>query len=258
MKNNRDVYDNFVHEYTGYELTVPEQIILQQLKNNWHKIRMLDIGVGTGRTSYTFSSLVKEYIGIDYSSPMLERCKEMIGEHESVKFEVMDARDLSKFYDQPFDFVMFSLNGIDSVCHEDRQKILSEIYKVTAKNGMFKFSTHSLHAFPFKVKFPEFKISKPIRSIYRWLKPLRRAFRLWWHYRGVDVSEIKNKPWAVLATGDHNFEIQIYHVKPDYQLKELEKIGFEVVSAYDKYGIERDLMTDTSGNYMNILCKPKG
>ena len=138
---------------------------------------MLDICVDTGRTSYTFSALVNEYVGIDYCPVMVDRCKEVIGEQESVHLEVLDATDLSKYYDQKFDFVLFSLNGIDSVDHESRQKILSEAHKVTAKDGLFLFSTHSLHSFPFKTKFPEFRKSRPIYSTYKWLKSQRFAFQ---------------------------------------------------------------------------------
>lgn len=257
MKKNLDVYSNVVGEYTDYELKVPEQIVLRQLKNHWHKTRMLDIGVGTGRTSYTFSALVKDYVGIDYCPAMIDRCKDVIGEQESVHLEVLDATDLSKYYDQKFDFVLFSLNGIDSVDHDSRQKILSEVHKVIASDGLFLFSTHSLHSFPFKTKLPEFNKSRPIHSAYKWLKSLRLAFRLWWYYRGVDFNEIINKEWAVLATGDHDFDIEIYHVKPDYQVKELEKLGFEVESFYDRWGNIKDPMTDRVDDYMNILCKPK-
>ena len=39
---------------------------------------MLDIGVGTGRTTMHFAGLVKEYVGVDYSSALIQACPEKI------------------------------------------------------------------------------------------------------------------------------------------------------------------------------------
>lgn len=36
---------------------------------------MLDIGVGAGQTTPYFAQSVKEYIGIDYSSQMIQACR---------------------------------------------------------------------------------------------------------------------------------------------------------------------------------------
>lgn len=259
VKNNLKIYNDFVGEYSSYMLVPAERELLGELKDHWSKMRMLDIGVGTGRTSYTFSAIVKDYTGIDYSQKMIEKCKDVIGEHDTVRFTLQDATDLSKYYDQKFDFVLFSMNGIDSVDHNDRKKILLEVHKNLDDDGFFFFSTHSLHtfpdSFPFRYRFSKFNKRKPIHSVYQWWKILLYKVRMWNMYRGVDVQGIQGKSWAILITGDHDFKMQIYHIKPDYQVKELEGAGFEVISVYDDNGNLKDPLKDRINRYMYFLCK---
>jgi len=64
LKNNVEVYDDYVDAYQNYILDQSERKILSLLKDQWHKARMLDIGVETGRTSYTFTAIVNGYTGI--------------------------------------------------------------------------------------------------------------------------------------------------------------------------------------------------
>src|SRR2546430_7085903 len=79
-------------------------------------MRMLDIGVGRGRTTAHFGSLVKEYTGIDYSPRMIEACRQQFRYAKvPFRFEVGDARDLHVFGDGVFDFILFSFNGLDAM-----------------------------------------------------------------------------------------------------------------------------------------------
>ena len=126
-------------------------------------------------------------------------------------------------------------------------------------DGLFFFSTQSLHTFPdhfpFSIELPKLNKRQPFHWLYQWRKLLFRRFRMKKILRGIDESEICNKPWAILATGDHDFKIQIYHIKPDYQVKQLEDAGFEVVAVYDQKGQERDPLRERINEYMYFLCK---
>lgn len=259
MGDNVDVYNEYVDAYQDYTLDLSERKILSVFKKQWHNMKMLDIGVGTGRTSYTFAPIVKDYTGIDYSHKMIEKCKEVIGEGDSVRFDYQDATNLSKYKDKQFDFVLFSMNGICSVDHEARLKILTEVHNVMDDDGFFFFSTHSLHSFPdhfpFKIELPKFNKRQPFHWLYRWSKSLSRKIRIKKAYKGTNVSEICNMPWSILITGDHDFKMQIYHTKPDYQVKQLEDAGFEVVTVYDQKGKERDPLRERINEYMYYLCK---
>lgn len=254
--DNLKTYNKVVHEYKRYELNPPERNVLSAFKDKWHNTRMLDIGVGAGRTSYTFSAIVKEYIGIDYSHSMVLASKKTIEEEENISFEVCDASDLSRFYNNKFDFILFSQNGIDSVDHDTRIKILAEVRKVLDVNGYFFFSTHSLHSFfPLKPTIFQFDKRKPIHSLYYMWKDIKFAMRLKRIYRDVDVDSIKKKSWAILITGDHDFQMKVYHILPDSQVKQLNEVGFDVISVYDRDGMLIDPLQTKAGGMMYFLCK---
>lgn len=254
--DNLKTYNNVVHEYRRYELNLPERIILSTLKDRWHNTRMLDIGVGAGRTSYTFAAIVKEYTGIDYSPAMVLESRKKIGEGENISFDICDASDLSRFYNDKFDFILFSQNGIDSVDHDTRLKILSEVRKILDVDGYFFFSTHSLHSFfSFKPKIFSFDIKKPIHSIYYAWKDIKFAMRKKRLYRNVDKDLIKKKSWAVLITGDHDFQMEVYHIMPDFQVKQLKDAGFDAVSVFDRDGMLIDPLTTSDNRALYFLCK---
>jgi ubiquinone/menaquinone biosynthesis C-methylase UbiE len=62
--------------------------------------------------------MFQQYVGIDYWQPMIASAKRRYPDRNLL---VMDARHLE--FDDPFDCVMFSYNGIDSVSYSDRQLI---------------------------------------------------------------------------------------------------------------------------------------
>ena len=171
--SNKEVFESeeVVNAYSPEEffLQKPEETILNDLRADLPNMRMLDIGVGAGRTAQFFAPLTKEYFGVDYSSSMIKRCQQRFTEKSGkIMFEVADARSLSSFRDSYFDFVFFSFNGIDSVNHEDRLAIFREIRRVTKDGGIFCFSTHNLN---FALLLCSFKLSKHFASL---LKEIRR------------------------------------------------------------------------------------
>ena len=52
-----------------------ERTILTLLQKRLSKMKMLDLGVGAGRTTNYFAPLVAEYIGVDYSAEMIAACR---------------------------------------------------------------------------------------------------------------------------------------------------------------------------------------
>lgn len=103
-------------------------------------MKMLDIGVGAGRTTHYFAHLTKEYVGIDYSENMIKVCREKFQNYpKKISFEVCDARSLKFFEDSYLDFVLFSYNGLDYMNHEDRLRVLREIRRATKEGGTFVF-----------------------------------------------------------------------------------------------------------------------
>jgi ubiquinone/menaquinone biosynthesis C-methylase UbiE len=149
---NKQVYRavDVVHEYAlQSHLQAPEESILRIMLPNLPTARMLDIGVGGGRTTLHFAKWVRAYVGMDYSDSMIKECRTRFsGYPDHIQFVVCDARSMGMFSDGSFDFVLFSFNGIDYVPHEDRLRIFQEVRRVGKAGGYFCFSTHNLYWCP--------------------------------------------------------------------------------------------------------------
>ena len=85
------------------QLQPAEETLIKLLRNQLSNMKMLDLGVGGGRTTKHFFPLVKDYIGVDYSSSMIEACQQRFSPYyPSIKLTVGDARKLSQFADNSF------------------------------------------------------------------------------------------------------------------------------------------------------------
>ena len=134
--------------------------------------RILDIGVGAGRTVSLLSLLSDSYVGVDYTPEQLEACQQR---YPHLDLRLADARDLSQFDDASFDFVFFSFNGIDCVDHHDRALVLSEMHRVLVPGGIVSYSTLNKAGQSFGER--PWQLHRPGRRA-RDLSPFCRPFRL--------------------------------------------------------------------------------
>jgi len=86
-----DVVDYYA---TTNELTAAERVLFEKLRPTIAGKAILDIGIGTGRTTPFLASLTEDYTGVDYSPEMVQRAKEL---HPRANLLECDARDLSRF-----------------------------------------------------------------------------------------------------------------------------------------------------------------
>lgn len=104
-------------------------------------IDILDLGVGGGRTTPYLSSDKRRYVGVDYSSAMIDICRKTF---PGLPFHTLDAADLSHFDSGHFDTIVFSFNGIDYLYPDDqRWKCLLGVHRLLKPNGLFIFSVHN-------------------------------------------------------------------------------------------------------------------
>ncbi len=218
---NYTAYNNpeTVEKYSKVSgLQPPEKIILDILKPDLSKLRMLDIGVGTGRTTYLFAHLVKEYVVIDYSPLMIEQCKKLFKPSNNLSFLVNDVLDLNGYEDDYFDFVFFGFNGIDYLSHEEQQTAFENILRVGKPGGYFCFSTHNILSIENLFKFYKQLTPAPkqlIRNIYTWSK-LKSLYP-------EPEKLYRNRDYVIFNDGSLNFSLVTYYIKPVLQKKELEK-----------------------------------
>jgi ubiquinone/menaquinone biosynthesis C-methylase UbiE len=239
------------------QLQPAEQTILDLLHNEWSSMKMLDIGVGGGRTTLYFSRVVQEYVGIDYSQEMISACQERFPpSSHSRMFEVVDARDMRQFQDDSFDFILFSFNGIDNLSHLDRLKVFQEISRVGKPGGYFFFSSHNLQGLERELNWRNQISLNPIRTYVNLIMLAVLRFL----NRSISPQQIKHADHAIIQDEAHNFRLKQYYIRPQDQINQLE-INFENPRIYSwKSGLEITTQQELSTNtdmWIYYLCRIK-
>jgi SAM-dependent methyltransferase len=255
-----------VAEYSEFDfLLPPERRILNELGDKLQGARILDLGVGAGRTAIHLAPRASRYVGIDVSRPMIEACERRFrGRFASdrVEFREGDVRDLRAIPDDSFDFVLFSFNGLDVVGrHAERLDALGEVARVCATGGMFCFSSHNLHA-----AHAGFSIISNVRALWNSRSSWKDKLRLLAQPRTVGSSIIHPLRWRRLNAGKslqsvpyahvieerpryefirgcydapaERIRVKKYYVRPDEQMEQLRRFGFGDVRVFQPDGEE--------------------
>ena len=109
-----------------------------------YSFQILDIGCGTGRTTFGLYKIgYTNIIGVDLTPEMINAAKEINRNFSPrLKFLIGDATNLS-FENERFDAAIFSFNGLMSIPQpENRLKAFKEINRVLRPDGIFIFTTH--------------------------------------------------------------------------------------------------------------------
>ena len=219
-------------------------------------MRVLDLGVGAGRTARFLSPLCSDYVGVDYVPEMVATCKATIGESENVRFLVGDARDLSLFERQSFDLVVFSFNGIDYVERVDRLKILDEAIGVLRPGGFFFFSSHSLTMFPFWPRRPRVVWTKPLWSLKLQVNACRARRFYSRSNRLALAAEVQARGWVVMMDEAHDCTLRTYFTTPAAQADQLNEKNMILVQVLDIHGKPvLDLKSPGANRWFSYLCR---
>ena len=115
-----------------------ERLLFEQYKHELRGKRILDLGVGGGRTIPLLMPLASSYVALDYVPEMVGAAQRRF---PSVDIQVGDGRDLSRFADASFDAVVFSFNGLDCLSHYDRPRALQEVL-TTLQRTAARYNMH--------------------------------------------------------------------------------------------------------------------
>lgn len=185
-------------------------------------MRVLDLGVGAGRTTRYLAEGAKEYIGLDYSDKMVERCRERF---PGLKFVCQDASDLSQFETESFDLVVFSFNGLGTLPTDAfRRRCVNEVARVLKRNSMFIFSLHNAR---FIVYPPVFAGAGA--------NPAKALWRLTYAAMQTGKNAVRRLPKASFWTGQgyvvdpgQHSELSVFTCSPERVKFEVERASFSV------------------------------
>jgi SAM-dependent methyltransferase len=182
--------------------------------------RVLDLGIGAGRTTRFLAPAAKRYVGLDYAERMVRRARERFPD---LDLDVGDAADLSRYGDASFDSVVFSFNGLGVLPTDARRRqCLREVARVLPRGGTFVFS---LHHSRYLAYVPTYEGAGPLRAAWRTLyatlqtvKQLRARLpsRAFWTGAGYVTDTLQTGSPAV------------YACRPEDVAREVGAAGFDV------------------------------
>ncbi len=217
---------------------------------------ILDIGAGGGRTVPILRALSESYVAVDYLPEMVELTRSRF---PGVLVEQADARDLSAFGDGSFALVVFSLNGIDGLAHEDRAGVFAAVNRVLAPGGAFLYSTHNLdHPAAGRPPWARCRLPGRItpRALASWALRLPRRSLSYVRLRRLSS---RGESWAVLVGASYEFGIVGHYTTLGAALSEPSHSGFEpAVQAFGSSGAELREGDDTSDSewFQLVARKP--
>lgn len=232
-----------------------ERLLINQIADEVRAQPLLDIGVGGGRTAWMLRLLSADYIAVDWSPEMVETCRI---EYPGVDVRECDARDLSIFGAGRFALVFFSFNGIDIVGHDDRLRVLREIYRVLKPGGLLLYSTGNKNGLrtdrrPWNVGRQR-SVVRTVRFFLRFpasLPRYLRTYRNWWNRR--QFAE-EHGSWAIRTSSAYEFTVVAHWTMPSAEMEILSSIGFTVSDCRDNVG-EQFEGDSTNAPYFYVLAR---
>jgi SAM-dependent methyltransferase len=212
---------------------------------------VLDLGVGTGRTTGLLLETAASYVGLDLSPEMVARARRR---HPGVDLRVGDASDLSAFADAAYDLVVFSFNGLDALSHPDRLRALGEMRRVVAPGGRVLFSSLNRDGVSFDER--PLRVAGGVRSARFRRHPgtLVQSVR---NHRRTRPGSVDAAGWSTRPLRAHEFRFLVHFATFAEAVDEARSAGLTPVAAYTDDG--RPLEVDaarTDADWFHLVCEP--
>jgi SAM-dependent methyltransferase len=228
---NRRIYHapNISRWYRSSALDFAETMALLRYQPAFAGRDVLDLGVGTGRTSRYLAPLAGRYVCVDSSPPMVAHVHAHL---PGVEIHLADMRDLGAFATGSFDFLLASCNLIDAVSHDDRLRVLAEVRRLLRPDGVFMFSSHNRRL----------RTATSGPRLVRAHNPATQAALIWRYARSlvnharVHRLRLIESDYALLNDSGHDYAALHYYVDRETQRLQLERAGFRVRDILDSFG----------------------
>lgn len=223
--------------------------------------RVLDIGVGGGRTTGLLRLLTDDYVGVDYSPRMVAACR---ARFPGVDIRLGDARDLHEFPDASVDLVVMTFNALDAVGHEDRARVLAELARVVNNDGAVCVNTlnklgpsYGETAFEWHRPGQAPELSLRRAAFFCWENVVHpahpfRAHRNLTHNRRFAED---HGDWALHPLRSHEFSALVHFTTLQGFRDDIAAAGLEVEAMFTNEGapIPVSASTSTSDNFNAVL-----
>ncbi len=140
---NPNVVQDYLDAAEKVGLWESERIVIERFAPD-KNCSILELGCGAGRISYGLCGLgYSDVTATDFSENMVCAASSLFEKHSyKVKAKVCDATKIC-FPSESFDVVVFGFNGLMQIPKQkNRQRAISEIYRVLKPDGVFIFTTH--------------------------------------------------------------------------------------------------------------------
>lgn len=236
------------------DLSPAERAMLDQVRDEVRGRPILDLGVGGGRTVRALREVSDDYVGLDYSLPMVHAARRRFPD---VRIEHGDARDLSAFADGSFHLVVFSCNGLGMLGHDDRLRVLGEVHRTLAPGAAFLFSTHNRSSPEHDAGFrwPAFEPSlNPLKLAVRSARFARRVVARVQNRARHVPRETRAATYSIINDVCHDYGTLLYYIDLAEQRRQLEDVGFQPgAAACDLAG--RPIEHTTRDNSITLLAR---
>ncbi len=218
---------NYFTSLTGW-LDPGERALVEAACIGMDRPRVLDIGVGGGRTVPMMQAVASSYVAIDMASRLIEVCRRL---HPGVEVREMDARAMS-FGEDAFDLVTFSYNGLDAVPLPDRDQVIAEVARVTRPGGVFAFSSLNRDGPGFAERFA---LTAPRPGRPRLMEAARVVAKAgvgFYNYRKNQRYRTDDPDFAVAISSAHNYGVVAVFASLPAQVAALVRHGFVVEQVF--------------------------
>jgi SAM-dependent methyltransferase len=251
-RHNADLFDRAeIAEWYGEQsLFASEVMILERFHDAYAGKRLLDLGVGSGRTTGALLPDVANYVGIDKAEAMLAVARRRF---PSATFLDMDVRAIGEFGPGRFDFVFGALAILSAFDHAERLAVIEAVHHVLAPGGVFAFSFHN-RLWRRAGSMPLHARSWHPREIVNSVHP-----QSWINYLRLRSFAREEADYAIHVDPAHRWSGLFYFIDLATQERQLEAAGFEIVARFGEDGRPIAARDDTTRDgLLNLVCKKGG
>jgi len=261
---NVDLFDldQFVADYDTHKgwNDIGEMKVLVSLAPALRGKPVLDVGMGTGRTTPLLSLLTDDYVGIDYAPNMVREAKAAL---PGFDLRVGDVRNLREdFGDGSKALVFFSFNGLDCLDHATRPVALENMASVVGPGGYLVYSTLNLES-PHPRKRPwtsperpsQNGLERPVRWTYRWLQWALRMPSNMKNWRHAQSSRKQGDGWANEPSPGSHWQLILHFTTLARAKAELAATGLELERVITLDGVDVTARNSTDALYFYLVAR---